>query len=108
MNGHTHHLRARSMLGLAGTLLAAALFVGCSDPRTGPTAAGAKTVANAPQTVKADIDLGDLFVKTKTLKVASGGTLELAVSNNGALPHDLKLGDQGTKMLNKGEKETVT
>jgi nitrite reductase (NO-forming) len=108
MDGHTHHVGTRSLLGLAGALLAMALAVGCSDPRAGETAAGAKTVANAPQTVKADIELGDLFVKPKTLKVASGGTLELAVSNNGALPHDLKLGDQGTKMLNKGEKETVT
>ena len=31
-----------------------------------------------------------------------------SILNTGALQHDLKLGTQGTKLLNKGEKETVT
>lgn len=88
-------------LGMAGALIAAALLLGCTDPRAGQAPKG--EIAE----VKAAIDLGDIYVKPKTpIKVASGGTVELTVTNVGALQHNLVLGDKGTKLLNKGEKET--
>ena len=88
-------------LGMAGALIAAALMLGCTDPRTGQAPKG------EPAEVKAAIELGDIYVKPKTpIKVASGGTVELTVTNVGALQHNLTLGDKGTKLLNKGEKET--
>ena len=92
------------MLGITGALLAAAIFVGCTDPRAGQ---GAKTGAGAASEVKASVELGDIYVKPKTpLKVVSGGTVELTVTNVGALQHNMVVGDKGTKLLNKGEHET--
>jgi len=93
---------------LAGVFAAAALLVGCTDPRTGQSATRTTGASPAPTEVKATIELGDIYVKPKTpLKVASGGTVEITVTNAGVLPHNLVLDGKGTKLVNKGEKETV-
>jgi nitrite reductase (NO-forming) len=106
MDGQTtHQFRVRTTAALTGVLIGAALLVGCTDPRAGAPAASS---GGAPAEVKAAIELGDIYVKPKTpIKVASGGTVELTVSNVGALQHNLVLDQKGTKLLSKGEKETV-
>ncbi|MBM4410535.1 MAG: nitrite reductase, partial [Chloroflexi bacterium] len=94
----------------AGALLVASVAL-VSDGGGG-TSGEAKDVAAAtlpPPTTKAiDVELGDLFVKPKSIEVASNTTLEMTVTNNGALPHNLKQGTAGTKLLTPGESEKVT
>ena len=67
---------------------------------------GTTVTAGEPQTV--EVELGDLFVKPSSIDIPRGTQLTLEVTNNGAMPHDLKLdGLVGTKMLDPGESETV-
>jgi nitrite reductase (NO-forming) len=53
------------------------------------------------------VELGDLFVEPSVIEVAAGTRLTLEITNVGDLPHDLKLGDVGTRGLQPGEDQTV-
>ena len=65
-------------------------------------------VAATGETVTMDIELGDLFVRPASIEVAAGSALVLRVTNNGAMPHDLKLdGNTGTDMLDPGASQVV-
>lgn len=65
------------------------------------------SVATSAQTVQ--VTLGDLFVEPASIDVAAGTELTVEVTNNGAMPHNLKLnGEIGTKLLDPGESEIVT
>lgn len=56
-----------------------------------------------------DVTLGDLFVEPSSLTMPAGATLTLNVTNDGAMPHDLKVGGtDGTAMLDPGQSETIT
>jgi nitrite reductase (NO-forming) len=100
---------------LAGVLAACALLVATAALARGDDSEGsaegsmaAQAPSGAPQVRAMDVELGDLFIKPSSLDVASNTTLKLTVKNTGVIPHDLKLGDSGTGMLNPGESETVT
>jgi nitrite reductase (NO-forming) len=61
------------------------------------------TVA-AGEAVTIEVTLGDLFVEPSSITVPAGTDLTLAVTNDGAMPHDLVLADgTGTPMLATGE-----
>ena len=69
-------------------------------------ATGSDAAAAAPMTV--DVELGDLFVKPSAITVRPGQELTLNVTNNGAMPHDLKVdGTTGSAMLDPGQSETI-
>ena len=54
------------------------------------------------------VELTEFKVAPAELSVAAGTTLVLTVTNSGEMPHDLKLdGNDGTRMLDPGESETV-
>lgn len=105
-------------LTLVAALFAAALFA-CGgneeneparqiDYRT-PAATTQPAVQASQPSRTVDVELGDLFVKPAKLELAKGETIALKVTNNGKIPHDLKVdGKTGTKMLNPGESETMT
>lgn len=97
-----------AILGAGALLVASVALV---NDGGGGTAGEAKEVVAAtlpPPTTKAlDVELGDLFIKPKSIEVASNTTLEVTVKNVGAIPHNLKLGTEGTKLLNAGEGEKV-
>ena len=104
------HPRARRF-GLIALLSALGAFalVACSPEEPNPNRAeSTATVAAEPETVHLDVELGDLFIRPGTVDVPEGGYLEVAVKNNGALPHDLKLGDEGTPLLGPGETGAFT
>jgi nitrite reductase (NO-forming) len=86
------------------------LVVAAGSDGTGE-AAGNETVAagsiGSPQNL--DVELGDLFVKPKSIEVPAGTELIVNVTNTGAMPHDLKLdGKRGTALLDPGEKARVS
>ena len=54
------------------------------------------------------IELGDLFVKPSKINVTPGQKVKLVVTNNGSVPHDLKVnGTEGTEMLAPGKSQTI-
>jgi nitrite reductase (NO-forming) len=56
-----------------------------------------------------EIELGDLFVKPSSIDVPAGTEVVVNVTNNGAMAHDLKLGDEtGTDMLQPGQSQEVS
>jgi nitrite reductase (NO-forming) len=68
--------------------------------------AAASSADAGPQTVA--IELGDLFVRPSSIDIPAGTDLTLEVTNNGAMPHDLKLeGQTGTAMLDPGTSEVI-
>ena len=67
-----------------------------------------RTAGNAGGSETFDIQLGDLFVKPASIEVPVGTELILNVTNDGVMPHDLKLqGLGGTEMLQAGEQATI-
>ncbi|MEZ5142246.1 MAG: multicopper oxidase domain-containing protein [Acidimicrobiales bacterium] len=86
--------------GLAVILAVVAIFVASNGN------GGTKKAAAAPKTV--DVELGDLYVKPKSLEVPAGTVLTVSVHNAGQMQHDLKLdGTTGTRLLGPGEHQTV-
>lgn len=68
---------------------------------------GGGGAAVATETI--DVSLGEMFVEPSSLTVPAGAQLTLNVTNDGAMPHDLKVdGTDGTAMLAPGESETIT
>ena len=54
------------------------------------------------------IEVGDLFVKPSKINVTPGQKVKLVVTNNGSVPHDLKVnGTEGTEMLAPGKSQTI-
>ena len=96
-----------AILGAGALLVASVALV--NDGGGGSSGEPKEAVAAAapPATKVIDIELGDLFIKPKSIEVASNTTLEITVKNNGAIPHNLKQGTTGTKILNPGETEKV-
>ena len=89
----------------AAALLVATVALSGGGGGAGPTSGGV-VAAVGPQ--RAAVELGDLFIKPAKLDVPANTKLEIAVKNSGQLPHNLKLGNQGTRLLNAGESQTVT
>jgi nitrite reductase (NO-forming) len=58
--------------------------------------------------VEFDVELGEMWVRPGTIEVPAGAEVILNVTNVGMIPHDLAVGDTGTRMLDPGESETVT
>lgn len=76
-----------------------AVFANAGDDDVGAPAGG-------PQTI--EVTLGDLFVEPSSITVPAGTELTVVVTNDGAMPHDLKLnGKTGTALLDPGASETV-
>lgn len=104
------------MFGLAGlALLASIVAIGFGiraindDGGGGGGGSGSGSGSGAVPLV-VDVELGDLFVKPAAIEVAPGTELIVKVTNNGAMPHDLKLlgGAVGTDMLDPGESQEVS
>jgi nitrite reductase (NO-forming) len=90
-----------AMVCLFGTVFAVGLAVRYKDEGAGAGSPGG--------IVEYEIELGDLWVKPSSIEVPAGGSVVLAVTNVGAMPHDLKLdGTDGTAMLDPGESEEIT
>jgi nitrite reductase (NO-forming) len=87
------------LAGIAFALALVALVV--AAPGDGGSAAAA-----GPQTV--EVSLTEFAVTPPSIEIAPGTVLTLVVTNDGAVPHDLKLdGETGTGMLEPGASETV-
>ena len=93
-----------AVLGTAAILIATVALIASND---GGGAASPDIVASAKTVKTLEVELGDLFIKPKSIEVASNTTLEISVKNNGQIPHNLKQGTAGTKLLNAGETEKV-
>lgn len=90
-----------SFTALAMVVMLAAAGVMLRDDDEAVAAAGVAEVV--------DVTLGDLFVEPSSLTVPAGMQLTLNVTNEGAMPHDLKVGGtDGTSMLDPGASETIT
>lgn len=89
-------------LAMIVMLVAAGIAVRGSD--------GDSAAAAAPGVAETiDVTLGDLFVEPAELTMPAGAQLTLNVTNDGAMPHDLKVGGtDGTAMLDPGASETIT
>lgn len=94
------------VLGIASTVL---LLVACAgETGENPSRAAAGTPPIPENAVEIDVELGDLWVKAERLAVPADTPVVLHVTNVGHMPHDLKLDGQGTKILGRGQSETVT
>ncbi|MCK9486499.1 MAG: multicopper oxidase domain-containing protein [Dehalococcoidia bacterium] len=102
--------RATVALGL---VLATLALVACNDDpgRTPSTSSiSGQDLDGAPrvtETLEIDVELGDLYIEPATIQLEAGQSLLANVSNVGVLPHDFRLDEAGTRMLNGGESETV-
>ncbi|TAK76664.1 MAG: hypothetical protein EPO16_06800, partial [Dehalococcoidia bacterium] len=93
-----------AVLGAGALLVASVALVSAGGESPAETSEGAAATA----TTKAiDVELVDIAIKPKSIEVAPNTTLEITVKNTGQIPHDLKLGNTGTKLLNSGETEKV-
>jgi nitrite reductase (NO-forming) len=99
-----------SILGVGALLIASVALVtdGGGDGSSGTETKQMVSATAAPTTKSIDVELGDLFIKPKSVEVANNTTLEVTVKNNGQIPHNLVLGTAGTKLLKPGETEKVT
>jgi nitrite reductase (NO-forming) len=69
---------------------------------------GATAASGAAGTKTFDVTLSDLDIQPATIEVDAGDTVVLNVTNDGAVPHDVKLnGTDGSSMLDPGATETV-
>lgn len=92
-------------VSLIGTVVAVGLAFRFAD-EGGATAVS--TSGGGGGEVEFDIELGDLYVKPKSIDVPAGAEITLNVTNAGAMAHDLKVnGENGTEMLDPGATETV-
>src|SRR5690606_26994942 len=66
------------------------------------------TTGEPGESVVLDVELGDLYVEPSSVEVPAGTELIVNVTNAGAMPHDLKLGETGTAMLDPGQSEQVS
>lgn len=66
------------------------------------------TTGEPGEPVVLDVELGDLYVEPSSVEVPAGTELIVNVTNAGAMPHDLKLGETGTAMLDPGQSEQVS
>ena len=90
--------------GFTALAMIVMLFAAGVAVRGGGDGDGAAVSAEA-----VDVTLGDLFVEPSSLTMPAGAQLTLNVTNDGAMPHDLKVGGtDGTAMLDPGETETIT
>lgn len=97
-----------AILGAGALLVASVALVNNGGGGATSVEPKQEAAAPAPPTTKAlDVELSDLAIKPKSVEVASNTTLEITVTNKGAIPHNLKLGTTGTKLLNPGESEKV-
>ncbi|TDC69574.1 nitrite reductase [Actinomadura sp. GC306] len=87
--------------GVLLTALAAGVAAGSADrPGSTVAATGTRTV---------DVALADMRIRPGTIEAAPGTRLVLRVTNEDAMPHDLRLGTgQATPMLGQGETATLT
>ncbi|MEO7572672.1 MAG: multicopper oxidase domain-containing protein, partial [Acidimicrobiales bacterium] len=70
---------------------------------------GSAGVAATGEPMTFDVELIDLDVVPGEIEVPAGTEVVVSVTNNGAVPHDLKLdGETGTKLLDPGESDTVS
>ncbi len=87
-------------VSMIGAIVAAGIAIVRTDDEQ-PAAVG------TPMTV--EVTLGEFFVEPATLEVPAGTDLTLVVTNDGAMPHDLKLdGERGTDMLDPGQTQEVS
>ena len=91
-------------------LAALALLVGAFGIFTPIGGSGSKASASSSaETKTVEVSLVELKVTPASIDVEPGQKVELIVTNNGTMDHDLKVdGETGTKMLKPGESETVT
>lgn len=100
-------------LGVVAVLLATGFAVSGGPPGASPAASGplsgplSGTAADVPvHTV--EVTLGDMRVLPDVVTVPEGTRLRLAVTNTGAMPHDLRLANGArTSRLGAGDAETV-
>ncbi len=106
-------MRARLMLALVVLTGAFALVACTADSGRAPTTSSISgsdegNVSQGVVPLAIDVELGELYVKPNRVEVPAGGTIIASVTNAGALPHDLKLGEEGTPLLAPGETATYT
>jgi nitrite reductase (NO-forming) len=92
---------ALSMLAVAVAILAVLVSSGGED------SAGASPSPDVPA-AEFDISLVDIAVSPSSIDLEPGQVAILHVSNDGAMPHDLKVdGTTGTDILDPGETQTI-
>ncbi len=92
------------VVGVTALIVAIVAVIGAF----GNESSGAAASGTAGET-EFDITLGDMFVSPSTIEVPAGAPITLNVTNDGMMPHDLKVnGSTGTELLAPGESATVT
>jgi nitrite reductase (NO-forming) len=70
---------------------------------------GSESAAASGGSETVQVTLGEMFVEPASLAVAPGTEVTFEVTNEGTMPHDLKVGGEvGTAILDPGESETFT
>lgn len=94
-----------AVLGLLLGLIVVGVFKP-GDSSTNVSAAPAAGQAAAPagqgQTVSFDVELGDLYIKPKSIEVPAGAKVNLHVTNKGAMEHTIALDGAPTPLLKPG------
>jgi nitrite reductase (NO-forming) len=101
-----------TVVGVSAMILAAVAFaIGISSlvlaTGNGSTE-GTESVAATGEPRTVEVSLREFSVTPSTVEVPAGSPLTLEVTNDGTMPHDLKLeGEVGTDLLQPGESQTV-
>lgn len=68
-----------------------------------------ETTVGSTETLKIEVSLTEFKVEPASIDVQPGQKVQMVVTNDGAMDHDLKVdGETGTKMLAPGTSETIT
>jgi nitrite reductase (NO-forming) len=93
---------------LALLLAAVGLAVGFAGLVLAVDDGGSASAAEPGEPITLEVSLTEFAVTPSSVELTPGTNLTLVVTNDGTMPHDLKLdGETGTAMLDPGESETV-
>ena len=96
----------KALAALASILAVAALLIATVAVLRGGTGGGGAAEEAKAEAIK--VELGDIFIKPKSLSAKAGSDVTLEVTNTGKLEHDLGIkGGAKTAMLKPGEKATL-
>jgi nitrite reductase (NO-forming) len=108
------HPKARGSKRTFATLVIALIFVvallavGLAISFGSPTAKPPAKVFAASQARELSLELGDMFVKPRTLTITQGDSLKLVIRNKGSVNHDLTFSNgQSIRQLKPGEQDTI-
>ncbi len=93
--------------GVVAAVLVVGLLAGCGGAPARPTPSG--PVLQDDGSYRAEVVMRDMAFVPAEVTVPSGATLEIVVTNEDGMPHDLVLDDgSATPLLSRGEQASLT